>query len=170
MTGSNSLQTRRTGVLLAAVATAATMGVATATPSHATAHAQAHATFYGTCSIIGTDTAHNRHSYFRGHGVCFGSLNGKPAAAHPVVEIVRQHGVISPTYFGAPAVHGASNGTGVLIFGKNYAGPRLRFQIQSSLSSFTMEGLVSGMGSGQAVPTTNGELRLETSTSGALVG
>lgn len=158
---------------ISAVLTAGAVGAMFAAPS-ATAAPSDHASFSGSCSIIGTDTASNSHSYFRGHGICFGSLNGKRATAHHVVEIVRETGVISPDYFGAPVVHGASNGSGVLIFGSSFAhaahGPVLHFQIQSSLSSFTVEGATGGMGSGQAVPTTNGELRLTSSTSGAMVG
>lgn len=154
--------TARVAIALSGAAVAATL----ASPAHAAAPS-AKTTFYGHCAIVGTDVASDGSSYFRGHGVCVGSLDGATTTSHRVVEIIREHGVISPDYFGLPAVHGASNGVGQLTFGHQ----TVRFVIQHSLASFTIEGALDGIGSGSATALPEGKLRLAMSTCGtSLVG
>lgn len=168
MTGSQAQAKRQTSVLTAAVLTAGAAAAMVAVPSSASA-ATSHTTFTGHCSIVGTDTAHNHGSFFRGQGTCFGSLNGGPVVAHHAVEVIREHGLITPSYFGLPAVHGASHGIGTITFGHDAAAPVLRFAIQRSGSSFTAEGVQDGMGSGSTTMTHDGFLRVSmTTTSGTM--
>ena len=77
-------------------------------------------------------------------------------------KIVREHGLISPDYFGLPAVHGQSTGTGLLKFGSK----TVRFAIQQSLASFTLQGVHDGIGSGSATQLPQGMLRLTMTTCG----
>ena len=119
MTGSKAQASRRISAISAVVVAAGAAGAMLAVPSPASA-AAAHTTFVGHCSIVGTDSADLRQSFFRGHGICFGSLNGSRAKAHHVVETIRQTGATSPDFFGAPTVHGASQGVGTLVFGGSH--------------------------------------------------
>ena len=159
MTG-HSIRRTSTARVAVAIAGGAVASVVLA-PGHAAA-ATNNNSFHGRCSIVGTDVAHNSTSVFRGHGVCVGSLNGGAVRSHRVVEIVREHGLISPDYFGLPAIHGQSTGTGVLKFGSK----TVRFAIQQSFASFTLQGVHDGIGSGSADAMPEGMLRLTMTTCG----
>jgi hypothetical protein len=159
MTGHGLRQASSTRIAVA-IASGAVASVVLA-PGHAAAVTSKN-TFYGRCSIVGTDIARNSSSVFRGHGVCIGSLNGGAVKSHRVVEIVREHGLISPDYFGLPALHGQSSGEGVLQFGSR----TVRFAIQQSFGSFTLQGIHDGIGSGSATQMPKGMLRMSMTTCG----
>jgi hypothetical protein len=144
---------------LALITASGAAAMALIAPTHAAAAPSA-TSFHGSCAIVGTDVASHSSSVFRGHGVCVGSLNGGHVVRHQVIETVRQHGMITPDYFGLPAIHGGSNGVGSLNFGTS----TVRFVIQQSVTSFTVEGTRQGIGSGTATAMPEGMLRLTMTT------